>query len=137
MSTASGGSRHLTVRVERSAAEVYAYACDPAHLPEWAAGLATTLERHGDQWVVRMPDGEAVLEMGPPNELGVLDHWVTTPDGHRHYNPMRVLALDDGCEVVFSLRPTPGMTDAELERDAATVQADLERLRDRVQAPAG
>jgi hypothetical protein len=33
------------------------------------------------------------------------------------------------CEVVFTVRRRPGMTDEEFDSDVATVAADLDRLR--------
>ena len=36
---------------------------------------------------------------------------------------------DDACDVVFTLRPMPGMTDAELDRDEALVRTDLALLK--------
>ena len=45
-------SRHIAQWIERPAAEVYAYAADPANLPEWAPGLGTAVERVGGQWFV-------------------------------------------------------------------------------------
>ncbi len=43
--------------------------------------------------------------------------------------PLRAIADGDGCEVVFTLRRSPGMTDAELERDSAMVNSDLALLK--------
>jgi hypothetical protein len=51
------------------------------------------------------------------------------PSGGVVYNPMRVIAGRNGCEVVFTLRRRPGMSDAEFEEDAAAVAADLGRLK--------
>jgi hypothetical protein len=45
------------------------------------------------------------------------------------YNPMRVIADDSGCEVVFTLRRPPGMSDEGFKADAAAVAADLTRLK--------
>ena len=45
------------------------------------------------------------------------------------YATLRAIADGDGCEVVFTLRRGPGMTDAELERDTALVTADLAQLK--------
>jgi hypothetical protein len=47
---------------------------------------------------------------------------------------MRVIAGDDGCEVVFSLRRLPGMSDEDFARDAGLVQADLTRLKQVLEA---
>ena len=48
------------------------------------------------------------------------------------YNPLRVIPAGEGqarCEVVFTVRRRPEMTDEEFESDVATVAADLDRLR--------
>ncbi len=63
------------------------------------------------------------------NQYGVLDHDVTLPSGEVVYNPMRVVAADDGCEVVFTLRRRPGMSDEDFTRDADAVSADLAALK--------
>ena len=65
----------------------------------------------------------------PRNDLGVLDHDVTLPTGEVVHNPMRVIADGSGCEVVFTLRRRPGMSDDEFGEDAAAVAADLARLK--------
>ncbi|AGL17803.1 SRPBCC family protein [Actinoplanes sp. N902-109] len=122
-------SRHIAVPVDRPPAEVYAYAADPAHLPQWAPGLGTGVEQEGGVWWVQTPGGRARLDPAPPNEYLVLDHDVTLPDGLRVHNPMRVLPLDDGSEVVFTLRRQPGMDDDAWEQDALAVTADLARLK--------
>ncbi len=123
-------SVHLSVVVRRRADEVYDFAADPDNLPRWAAGLARSeLTREGDALVVASPMGPVRIRFVPRNAYGVLDHDVTTPDGTTTYNPMRVLAHPDGAEVLFTVRQL-ALSDDELERDAATVRADLERLRD-------
>jgi len=63
------------------------------------------------------------------NELGVLDHDVTLPSGETVHNPMRVLPDGRGCEVVFTLRRGPRMSDEDFDRDAAAVAADLALLK--------
>jgi hypothetical protein len=111
----------------------YAIAADPEQLPRWASGLAeSALRRTADGWVADSPMGEVVIEFAPANEFGVLDHVVRMPSGEAVYNPMRVTPAGENqsrCEVVFSLRRRPDMTDEEFESDAATVAADLDRLR--------
>ncbi len=130
MATGSGsGSRHLSVRIDRPVADVYAFASDPANLPRWAPGLGGPVVRDGDAWFVETPQGRARITFAPHNELGVLDHEVLTPSGETVHVPLRAVADGDGCEVVFTLRRTPGMTDEELDRDAALVTADLALLK--------
>lgn len=122
-------STHLAVRIDRPAADVYDFACQPANLPAWAAGLGSSIELTGGRWVAESPLGQVVIEMAEPNPHGVLDHWVTLATGERFYNPMRVIADGDGCEVVFTLRRQPGVSDAEFDRDATAVATDLATLK--------
>lgn len=132
----SSDSRHLTERIERPVQEVYEYASDPAHLPRWAPGLGSAVEKVGDSWFVETGMGRVGFAFAPRNDLGVLDHDVTLPSGEVVYNPMRVIKDGDACEVVFTLRRRNDMTDEEFERDAAAVAADLARLKHVVEADA-
>lgn len=131
MNSTGRESRHLGVHIDRTAADVYAYASDPAHLPAWAHGLGATIEKAGHEWIAdSSPLGRVVVTFTPPNDLGVLDHHVTLPSGETVHNPVRVIADGTASEVVFSLRRQPGTTDADFERDAAMVTADLARLKE-------
>ena len=122
-------TRHLSVVIDRPAAEVYDYARDYRNLPAWAAGLASGVRLVAGRWLADSPLGEVEIRFVPVNDLGVLDHDVVLPSGETVTNPLRVLADGAGSEVVFSLRRRPGMSDEDLEADAAAVRADLERLR--------
>jgi len=110
-------SRHISIWIDASPDAVYAFASDPAELPRWAAGLADPSL------------SDAVVDFVPKNDFGVLDHVVRLPSGEAVYNPMRVIPGETGCEVVFTVRRRPGVTDAEFEADARAVAADLETLR--------
>lgn len=122
-------SRHIAEWIDRPAGAVYEYASDPAPLPDWAPGLGSSVERSGGQWFVATSMGRIGFAFAAHNDFGVLDHDVTLPSGEVVYNPMRVIADGSGCEVVFTLRRRPGMTDAEFQEDAGAVAADLARLK--------
>jgi len=122
-------SRHIGIAIDRPAGEVYAYAGNPANLAEWAAGLGGSIEHVDGQWVAASPMGRIVIVFAPANEFGVLDHRVTLPSGQIVDNPMRVIADGAGCEVVFTVRRQPGMTDGEFDRDCDAVRADLATLK--------
>ena len=130
----SSESRQISESIDRPAAQVYDYAADPAHLPEWAPGLGRSVENVDGRWFVETPAGRAGVAFVERNELGVLDHEVTLPSGDIVCNPMRVIPDGDGCEVVFSLRRLPGMSSEDFERDAGLVQADLTRLKQVLEA---
>ncbi|MFJ8863318.1 SRPBCC family protein [Streptomyces sp. NPDC102451] len=130
MTTSETGTRHIGIHIDRSADEVYAYASDPSHLPEWAAGLSSSVEEGSDgRWTADSPMGRVVVDFAPRNDFGVLDHHVTLPTGETVHNPVRVIADGTGCEVVFTLRRRPGMSAEEFRRDADAVSADLTTLK--------
>jgi Polyketide cyclase / dehydrase and lipid transport len=130
----SSESKQISESIDRPAADVYHYASDPAHLPEWAPGLGSSVENVDGRWFVETPAGRVGLAFVERNEFGVLDHEVTLPSGDIIYNPMRVIPDGDGCEVVFTLRRLPGMSSEDFERDAGLVQADLTRLKQVLEA---
>jgi hypothetical protein len=123
-------SRHISESIDRPAGQVYDYASDPTNLPAWASGLGESVEHVDGQWIAQSPMGRVAIAFAPRNDLGVLDHDVTLLSGESVYNPMRVIA--DGpsaCEVVFTLRRQPDMSDEEFARDGDTVAADLATLK--------
>lgn len=129
MDTPASNSRHVSTHIDRPAPEVYDYASDPTNLSEWAAGLGSSVERVDGQWIVESPMGRIVVGFAARNEFGVLDHDVTLPSGEIFYNPMRVTVDGTGCEVVFTVRRQPGVSDEDFERDANAVAADLMTLK--------
>jgi hypothetical protein len=135
MDTATVESRHLSTYIDRSARDVYDYASDPSHLPEWAPGLGSSIELVDGQWIMESPMGRIVITFAPRNEFGVLDHHVTLASGETFYNPMRVITNGAGCETVFSLRRQAAMSDEAFERDADAVLADLVRLKRKMERP--
>jgi hypothetical protein len=122
-------SLHVAERIDRPADAVYAYVADPAHIAEWAPGLGDQVEQVDGEWFVASPMGRVKVVFAPANEFGVLDHEVTLPTGERFANPLRVVPYGNGSEIVFTVRRTPGMSDADHRRDAAAVAADLARLK--------
>jgi hypothetical protein len=125
----ASGSRHISEGIGRPADEVYEYAMDPANLPAWAPGLGSAVESVGGQWFVETPMGRVGSAFAERNAYGVLDHEVILPSGEVISNPTRAIRDGDGCEVVFTLRRLPGVSDEEFGRDANAVASDLARLK--------
>ncbi len=107
----------------------YRYLSNPENLPHWAPNFARSVRREGDLWRVEMAEGEVLARFAPENDMGVLDHWVTMPDGAVIHNPMRVVPLGAGALLSFVVFRRPGWGQAELLRDSEMVRRDLEKLR--------
>lgn len=115
--------------IERNWRDVWAFAGAPENMPLWASGLASGLEKSGDDWIAKGVLGTVRVSFAPDNEFGVLDHTVTIANGLRVYNALRIITNGDGCEVMFTLLRLPDMTDEQFEADAAHVARDLEALK--------
>jgi len=122
-------SRHISVSINRPAAQVYAFASNPVNLPKWAAGLSGSIKNVNGDWLAESPMGKVKIEFAVKNNSGVMDHNVTLPSGEKVYNPMRVFPNNDGSELIFTLYLRPGMTEKMFAEDAAAVARDLGRLK--------
>ena len=127
-------SRTLSVSIAAPAAAVYEFASNPLNLPKWAKGLCSSIEKVGNTWIGQGAMGKVKIEFVEPNHLGILDHMVTLPFGQRVMVPIRVHARGSGSEVVFTLNPLPGMTEAQIAADARLVMKDLDALKRAVEA---
>ncbi|PIQ75696.1 polyketide cyclase [Candidatus Peregrinibacteria bacterium CG10_big_fil_rev_8_21_14_0_10_49_24] len=129
MKDAAFPSRHISIAINCNADDVYAFASNPANLPQWAAGVSGSVRKSGDNWISDSPMGEVQIRFADANSLGVLDHDVTLPSGETVYNPMRVFPNNQGSEVVFTLYRQPKMSDDDFEKDAQMIERDLQKLR--------
>ena len=123
-------AKHISVSINRPAAQVYEFASNPENLPKWAAGLSGSIRRKvNDDWIAESPMGRVKVKFAEKNQFGVLDHDVTLPSGIKVYNPMRVFPNNDGSELVFTLYRRPDVSDQEFTEDAKAVEKDLAQLK--------
>ncbi|HVI89254.1 MAG TPA: polyketide cyclase [Dongiaceae bacterium] len=128
-------SLHLSIWIARDCAGVYDFLHRPENFPLWASGLAGGLAYRSSgtddgDWVAAGPAGEIRIRFSPRNEYGVVDHWVTLPDGQVISVPLRVIANNGGGEVTLTLFRLPEMNDEIFARDADWIRRDLATLKD-------
>src|SRR5688500_82067 len=111
--------QHVSVTVNRRLDKVYTYASNPENLPHWAAGLSGAIRPVGESWIADSPMGQIQIRFAPHNSFGVLDHDVTLPNGEVVHNPMRIIPNDRDSEIVFTLFQRPGMSQEDMQNDAA------------------
>jgi hypothetical protein len=63
----------------------------------------TTLEREGDRWSARCPEGTVKMRFSDRNESGVMDHCVDLGADQEAYVPMRVVPNVDGVKILLTL----------------------------------
>jgi polyketide cyclase/dehydrase/lipid transport protein len=122
-------AKHISVSINRSAAQVYEFASNPENLPKWAEGLSGSIKRVNEDWIAESPMGRVKVKFAEKNQFGVLDHEVTLPSGVKVYNPMRILPNNDGSELIFTLYRRPDVSDQEFAEDAKAVEKDLAKLK--------
>jgi hypothetical protein len=123
-------ARIVHIGINRNWKEIYAFASRPENMPAWASGLASGLDREGDDWIGDGgPIGKVRVRFAPANDFGVMDHTVTMENGLVVENALRVIPNGDGAEVMFALLKRPDMDEAGFEADAAHVRKDLETLK--------
>lgn len=121
---------HISVSINRSPEDVYAFASSPENLPKWAAGLSNNvLKKVGDYWETDSPMGKVKIKFTPPNEFFVMDHDVILPNGEINHNPFRVLKNGEGSEVIFTVYRLPRMSDNDYQHDIQQVTQDLNKLK--------
>ena len=125
-------TRHISIAIDRTPSDVYAFASDPANLPLWAAGVSDSIALVDGVWTTQSPMGAVTIEFTPANEFGIIDHYVTLPTGETFANPLRVIANGDGSEVIFTLFRLPDIDDTAFEADAAAITTDLAALKARL-----
>jgi hypothetical protein len=122
-------SRTITVRIDRPFDKVYEFLVDPANWNQWAFGLGRNIRRSQDGWMADSDGGVATVQFTPRNSFGVVDHTVIRPSGKSVYVPMRLIANDSGCELLFTLFREPRMSGAQFASSAGFVERDLNGLK--------
>jgi hypothetical protein len=127
--------RNLSVSIHRAPSDVYAFISNGENVPRWAAGLGTKVRRADGEWLVEGGLGSVRVRFAPPNDLGVADHDVVLENGVTVHNPIRVVPNGPGSTVIFTLLRQSGVSARQFDRDAATVQKDLETLKALLERP--
>ena len=122
-------AKHISVSINRSAAQVYEFASNPENLPNWAAGLSGSIKKVNEDWIAESPMGRVKVKFAEKNKFGVLDHGVTLPSGVKVHNTMRLFPNNDGSELVFTLYRRPDVSPQEFAQDANSVEKDLAKLK--------
>jgi hypothetical protein len=121
--------RHVSVSIDLPPHEVYSFVSDPQNLPQWATGLGGSIKNVAGEWIADSPMGKIRIKFAEKNAFGVLDHEVVLGSGVTINNPMRVIANEEGSEIVFTLIQQPDMSDEKFAEDAQWVEKDLRILK--------
>jgi len=115
--------KHLSVRIDRPAAEAYEVLSRPESFAKWAS------------WLASAADNSAAVRFIDRNSYGVLDHSVRLARGGSAYVPLRVVANGDACDLVLTLFRQPDMSDEKFAADAEWVMRDLQAAKRLLEGP--
>ncbi|MBC3767050.1 SRPBCC family protein [Neptunicella marina] len=121
---------HLSVSIGCPQCRAFEFIANPKNLPLWAAGLTgSELIEQAGVWIAQAPFGQVSIRFAENNPFGVIDHWVTQPDGSVVYVPLRVIQTGDTCNVVLTLVAQSSQTVEQIAADKQAVLADLASLK--------
>jgi hypothetical protein len=126
--------QQLSIGIERPFETVNDFLAQPENFPKWASGLGKDFQLVDGEWVVNASEGAAKVRFTPKNDFGVIDHWVSSPNGDEVYIPLRVIHNGEGSEVLLTLFHLPTMTPDKFAEDAEWVKLDLMRLKTLLEA---
>lgn len=121
----------IKVAIERPYSQVYEFLADPMNFAKWAANPESDMvPLDGGEWLVELPGGQSVIRFAPRNNFGVLDYEVY-PLGEEQgpITPVRLIANEEGCELVLIWYWRDGVTEERFLSDAQWVESDLTRLK--------
>ena len=121
-------ARTITVSIDCPTTTVYEYVLDGRRLPEWSVFQSATPSDRG--WLVEIAGEPRELRYVERNPYGVLDHFVTQPDGQILHVPMRAIPNGSGTEVLVTVLQLPEVSALHFEETAAQVQQDLHQLKE-------
>jgi hypothetical protein len=123
-------SRTITLFIERPVAEVSAFLADPLNYPKWAAVTEPTFQHKGGLvWRAETPMGPRLIEFLPPNPFGVVDHATYREGEDPIFMPMRVVANEEGTELIYTFFQRPGMSEEQLDSTIEWIRTDLMTLK--------
>ena len=122
-------SQTISLTISRNWVDLYETIWKPDYFPKWASGLVQSeLEQEGNVWKASGPEGEIRVRFTDHNPFGVMDHFIDTGFGKEVYVPMRVVANEEGAEVMITVFRQPLMSDEKFARHVAWVTRDLQTL---------
>lgn len=109
--------------------DLVAWMTDMTAWKTWAPWIRSVAITAPGAWTLGTEAGRLEVQFVEPNTFGVLDHHVALASGVTAFNAMRVVANGAGSELVMLIFQSPGVSDAEFERDIHAVTDDLARLK--------
>ncbi len=122
-------SQTVSLTIPRNWVDLYETIWKPDYFPKWATGLSqSSLVQEGIYWKANGPEGVVKIRFTDHNAFGVMDHYVDTGFGKEVYVPMRVVANQEGADVLITVFRQPLVSEEKFAQDVAWIKRDLQTL---------
>jgi uncharacterized protein YndB with AHSA1/START domain len=111
---------------------VLALVADARRLPDWAPAFARAVRPEGDEWIIDTGDGQARIIVRVSPEHGTVDLLRANDPARGAFT--RVVPNHGGSEFLFTLLFPDGTAEDAIGRQMATVEAELQAVRDLCEA---
>jgi len=122
-------SKTVTISINCLPSKIYDFVSSPSNLLKWGKTYCRSIKESNGEWMMETPQGQVKIRIAGKNEFGILDHYITPPDGKEVLIPMRVVPNGTGSEGIFTVFQQPGPTDDGFSKDIGLVEQDLRSLR--------
>jgi len=121
----------VTVSIDRSYADVYAFCADPVNFARWNLTPESPMTPLGGyEYLVELPQGRRVMRFMPANNLGILDYKVYEQgetDGPTR--PIRLVRNEAGTDLQLTWFQQPGVSEEQFNSEVEWLRSDLLRLK--------
>ncbi len=124
--------------IDRPAAEVHAFLADVTKWPRWAIVNVLAVERGEDPrwWKITTPDGPADFRLRADPATGVVDHDFRDESMEVATVPARVVANGRGADFLMTVTQPPEVDDSFFEELMRSVDTELAKLKEVLEAGA-
>lgn len=129
-------SNTQSIEIRTEAQDVLHFVANPENLPRWATGFCESIQRDGDGWSVKTPQGEVGLKIVSHAESGVVDFHMSPAPGVCAIASSRVVPSPVGAVYVFTQSQAPEMPDEAFQAQVDTLGEELKVLKNLLETAA-
>lgn len=124
-------SHTVSLAIQRNWIDLYETIWKPEFFPKWVSALGQQqLEAEGNGWKGQGPQGPVTARFTDHNEFCIMDHYIDNGCSKEIFIPMRVVANQEGAQVLITVFHQPLLSDEKFAQQLEWVQRDLQALHD-------
>lgn len=122
-------SQTLSLAIHRNWVDLYETIWKPEFFPRWASGLSQgPLVQEGNIWKGQGPQGAIKVRFTEHNPFCIMDHWIDGGYSKEIFVPMRIVANQQGSQVLITVFRQPLLSDERYAQELEWVRRDMQAL---------